>query len=347
MAIPKVFISSTCYDLNDVRDSLSGFIKSLGYEPILSENGDVFFHPDLHTHESCIKEITNCHLFIVIIGGRFGGSYVYDINKSIVNAEYYSAKSLNIPIFSFVKRSVYEDHRVYSKNKSNEEVVAKVIFPAIDKQETAVKIFNFIDEIRLSQSNNSIYSFDYAKEINEILRKQFAGMLYDFLLNRKHQDQIEKSNVLLDQLNTIVKRTEEIVENVYKKIEPEKAGEEIEKIETKVNAQRFIQRIVDGFNIVKFENIAEDQISNAIQESHWWLFLERLGGFTTYLVSPDGEATLSNPVSILFCEYTNIGLTIDGEMDRSEKIRNTKLTNSYAYLRKLPPKDIYDLMLSI
>jgi hypothetical protein len=49
MAIPRVFLSSTCYDLATVRDSLGNFIESIGFEPCLSDRGDVFYHPDLHT----------------------------------------------------------------------------------------------------------------------------------------------------------------------------------------------------------------------------------------------------------------------------------------------------------
>ena len=32
MATPKVFVSSTCFDLKEVRDSISRFIKSFGFE---------------------------------------------------------------------------------------------------------------------------------------------------------------------------------------------------------------------------------------------------------------------------------------------------------------------------
>ena len=76
MANPKVFISSTCFDLKEVRESLSRFVNGFGFDAVLSEHGDVFYHPDLHTHEACVHEVSNCQLFILLIGGRFGGSYV-------------------------------------------------------------------------------------------------------------------------------------------------------------------------------------------------------------------------------------------------------------------------------
>ena len=135
MAVPRVFLSSTCYDLAEVRDSLRSFIESNGFEPCLSERGDVFYHPDFHTHESCVNEISHCQLFVLLIGGRFGGNYVADISKSVVNAEYSAAKKLNIPVFTFVKRGVLEDDRVYQKNRSK-KIVKQIEFPSIEKQGT-------------------------------------------------------------------------------------------------------------------------------------------------------------------------------------------------------------------
>ena len=38
MAKPRVFISSTFYDLRQVRQDLDQFIMSLGYEPIRNED---------------------------------------------------------------------------------------------------------------------------------------------------------------------------------------------------------------------------------------------------------------------------------------------------------------------
>jgi len=93
MAIPRVFVASTCYDLKYIRENLKYFIKTLGYDPILSEEGSIFFDPSKHTHDSCLSEVSNCQLFVLIIGGRFGGKYK-DSPKSITNMEYEEAKKI-------------------------------------------------------------------------------------------------------------------------------------------------------------------------------------------------------------------------------------------------------------
>ena len=42
MARPRIFISSTFYDLKHVRYDLENFIRSLGYEPIMNDRGNIW-----------------------------------------------------------------------------------------------------------------------------------------------------------------------------------------------------------------------------------------------------------------------------------------------------------------
>ena len=41
MAKPRIFISSTFYDLRQIRSDIDLFIEGLGYEPIRNEEGDI------------------------------------------------------------------------------------------------------------------------------------------------------------------------------------------------------------------------------------------------------------------------------------------------------------------
>ena len=52
MAKPRVFISSTYYDLKHVRSSLENFVESLGFEAILSEKGSITYSHDIPLDES-------------------------------------------------------------------------------------------------------------------------------------------------------------------------------------------------------------------------------------------------------------------------------------------------------
>lgn len=253
MAFPKVFISSTCYDLGEVRDSLYSFIKSLYYEPVVSEKGDIFYHPDFHTHESCINEIENCDLFILIIGGRHGGSYVSDITKSIVNAEYEAAKRLERPVFTFVKQNVYDDHKLYQRNKSK-KIIDEIDFPSIEKDQHAKYIFEFINDVRLAKVNNGFFSFDYAKDIIELLGKQWSGMMYDFLNERNKLKNQSKTKTLLENISLANKKTEELIENIYKKLDEAKAPEVISNLDDEIKAQRFLNNVLKFYEIESFDS---------------------------------------------------------------------------------------------
>ncbi|MFK5895110.1 MAG: DUF4062 domain-containing protein [Pseudomonadota bacterium] len=106
MAAPRVFISSTFYDLKYVRDNLKYFVKTIGYEPVLSEEGSVFYNPVEHTHDACLSELPNCQILVLIIGGRYVGEF-HDKEHSITNAEYKEAVKLNIPVFALVDQQVH------------------------------------------------------------------------------------------------------------------------------------------------------------------------------------------------------------------------------------------------
>ena len=60
MARPRVFISSTFYDLKHVRASLDLFIEGLGYDSILSEKGDIAYTPDRALREQSVGHRTHC-----------------------------------------------------------------------------------------------------------------------------------------------------------------------------------------------------------------------------------------------------------------------------------------------
>ena len=59
MAKPKIFISSTYYDLKHIRFGLENFIKDFGYEPIVFEKGNITFHHDKPIDISCYDEVNN------------------------------------------------------------------------------------------------------------------------------------------------------------------------------------------------------------------------------------------------------------------------------------------------
>jgi hypothetical protein len=289
MASPKVFVSSTCFDLGEVREQLSRFIEQFGFEPVLSENGDVFYHPDLHTHDACIHEVSNCQLFILIIGGRFGGEYIADKTKSITNAEYIAAREKNIPVFTYIRKNVLSDHYFYIENRK-EEHASKIKYPNIEKQEHAIDIFNFIDDVRRSPTNNAFESFDTFPDMENHLRKQWAGMFFDFLKSREIKAQIDTTNHLIEGISLTSNKLEDLVKSILKSTIPDNAEQTIEDIDNKVEGENFITLIKNKFRIEKLENLEKDKLYNIELKKYWFEFLEETDNFrvmTEYDIDED------------------------------------------------------------
>ena len=72
MEKPRIFISSTFYDLRHIRADLDKFIESLGYEPIRNEEGDIPYGKEEELQSYCYKEISNVDILVSIIGSRYG-----------------------------------------------------------------------------------------------------------------------------------------------------------------------------------------------------------------------------------------------------------------------------------
>ncbi len=337
MAVPRLFVSSTCYDLNEIRDNLYSFIEQMGYIPVFSDKNDVFYHPDLHTHESCIKEIESCHIFVLVLGGRFGGNYVYDMDKSIVNAEYEAAKRLNIPIITFIKRDVHDQHLLYNKNKiDNPKTYQTFTYTSIDKPETADKIFSFIDTVRKADYNNGYFTFEYSREIKDILKKQLAGMFHDFLWNRMKEQEDVKTNRLLTDLTAIGKKTEEIMDLIYKKVDVEKAEETIARLELEKLARKFWNRL-NRLLSTSVSHLDGDELkvyATPKSNEEWYDFIARVGTSEVKEFKIDDSQTtkgLFHPVSKRFIPFE----AVHGELKKIDQDNASKLNEQFEAYKKL------------
>ncbi|MFQ1770443.1 DUF4062 domain-containing protein [Aeromonas veronii] len=309
MAAPKVFVSSTCFDLGEVREQLRRFIQSFGFEAVLSENGDVFYHPDLHTHESCIHEVSNCQLFILIIGGRFGGEYVTDKSKSITNAEYMAARESQIPIFTYIRRSVLSNHHIFQQNKKK-DFASEIEYPAIEKQEHALNIFSFIDDVRKAPTNNAFEGFDGFPEIENHLRKQWAGMFFDLLKSREVKSQIDATNHLIEGLSSSGRKLESLIKSLYLSSSEDDARREIDSIDVFSDVLSFFERAIRPHWTIKepypldTTKINAEPMSRIPIEGHsWHSYLVSLGLFEYEIFDFPGE---DEPEEVLsFCAGTH------------------------------------------
>lgn len=211
MATPRVFISSTCYDLKYIRENLKYFIRTIGYDPIMSEEGSIFYNPKQHTQDACLSEVPNCQIFVLIIGGRYG-TVLEGKDKSITNAEYKEAVGKKIPVFAIVEQGTYNDYFLYKENIKNDFIDEnKITYPSAD----STAIFEFIDEVRSNSINNAIVGFRDFSDIETYLKQQWAGMMFGFLLRESEEQRVAD---IMEHLLRINERVEYLSTQILKSV---------------------------------------------------------------------------------------------------------------------------------
>ena len=184
MAKPRVFISSTFYDLRQVRQDLDQFIMSLGYEPIRNEEGDIPYGKNAELEKYCYDEIKNCDILVSIIGGRLGSESV-TCPYSISQIELKTALKENKQIYIFIENSVLAEYQTYLLNKGNDQIKYKYV--------DSSKIYEFIEEVNKLKVNNNIKAFESTTDITKYLKEQFAGLFKRFL---DEQNKVKEANMI-------------------------------------------------------------------------------------------------------------------------------------------------------
>lgn len=171
MAAPRVFISSTYYDLRHVREDIGNFIKSMGYEPVMHDRGGVKYAQSETLEKSCYNELQNCDIVVCIIGNKYG-TQSQDSNLSITMTELISAINARKKIYIYILKEVYYENRTYLLNKNNGFNPASV---------DDIRIHEFIVEIKDNVKNHPIEPFENISDITDNLRSQFAGLFQRLL----------------------------------------------------------------------------------------------------------------------------------------------------------------------
>lgn len=224
MAKPRIFISSTFYDLQQIRLELDKFIESLGYEPIRNEEGDIPYDKEEKLEEYCYKEISNVDILVSIIGGRYGSQSSTDSGTastySITQREIITALENDKLVYLFIDKNVLTEYETYALNKGNNEVAYKYV--------DNVNIYKFIEEIKSRNRNNNIKAFETADDIKLYLREQFAGLFKQYILDAERM----KEQRVISDINDTAKVLRGLVD--YLKESKKGESEDLNKI-IKVN----------------------------------------------------------------------------------------------------------------
>lgn len=132
----KVFLSSTCYDLADVRAVLEGYLQCHGHTPLLSDRHSFPIDPGMHRHDICVQQVSTADLFVLVVDRRYGAPYERNKDISITHAEF-SAAAGKVPMIAFVRRSAWDERNTFRANPS-------LKLTAVDNPKT----FKLLDEVQ-------------------------------------------------------------------------------------------------------------------------------------------------------------------------------------------------------
>jgi hypothetical protein len=260
MAKPRIFISSTFYDLKHIRSSLENFIDLLGYESVLSEKGSIAYNPDIALDESCYREVQSCDILVLIIGGRYGSAAssedadnlneFYDRYESITKLEYENAVKQDIPVYILIEKSVFSEYDTFKRNRENKDIR----YAHVD----SINIFIFIDKILNQPRNNPIHQFEKHADIEIWLKQQWAGLFQDLIKKRKTQAEISQLSSEVKELSNINTTLKRYLEEIVSKTDIVKGSEIIEEEEERMTKERMTNRLMSN---PFFKDLLEDTIT--------------------------------------------------------------------------------------
>jgi Domain of unknown function (DUF4062) len=168
----KIFLSSTIYDLEDIRSGVSEELKKDGHEIIASDEGTVIIKSGKHSYDQCLDNVSSCDCLIAIIGGRFGGKYSFDSERSITEAEIEKAYEEGKSVFVFVRKTVWDNRAYqYGEGRGKEGIPYKAVEHIVEDPE----VLYLIDRIRRKPQDNWIFRFNSQADLLIQIRCQIKS----------------------------------------------------------------------------------------------------------------------------------------------------------------------------
>lgn len=218
---PRIFVSSTFYDLKYVREDISNFIKAHDFEPIMFEDGDIGYTPGKALDTSCYETMKSADMVVLIIGGNYGSRATKTSNEdgefdeyiSVTRKEFQTAVEQGLPIFTFIESSVYSEYNVYELNREHINQ-SKERFKFSSTKD--INVFSFISEIK-SIGNISITEFSKPSEIKDFLGKQWSDMFKNYLKFLREQEEYKKTHDSIDELKSAINEMQILVNGMFEK----------------------------------------------------------------------------------------------------------------------------------
>jgi hypothetical protein len=213
--IPRIFVSSAHYGLEDLRASLKQALEDFGTDPkVSSELGFQVTEPNLPPYAQCIRVLEECALVVGVIDARYGtkfqkwGKYKEYENLSPTHGEIRHALNKGIPLNVFVRKPVWVHYSSYREAKKAGGVFA----PPKGFEE---KTFQLLEEVKLADPAPWIEPFDDVRDIIRALKSRLLGYA-SVGLSLGYRVTQELDPVLRDAILTLDPQQRKILERVIK-----------------------------------------------------------------------------------------------------------------------------------
>lgn len=171
----RVFVSSTVYDLIDIRAEIAELLRSLGISPVLSDDklSDFILKHDASSIEACLVNVESSDAVIIVLDKRYGPSLKsagFD-DLSATHLEYRHAVKLGKPIHFYVRDRLEADAALWKKNGRREDVSLSWI------DEKNVRLFEILEEHRQltsdSTKSNWYSAFNNSVDLKKSIQQRF------------------------------------------------------------------------------------------------------------------------------------------------------------------------------
>jgi Domain of unknown function (DUF4062) len=175
----RVFVSSTIYDLIDIRAELESLLRELGVTPVMSDDklSDFNLTFDANSIETCLLNVESSDAVIVILDQRYGprlGKHGFD-DVSATHLEYRSARKHGKPIYFYVRDRLEADFNIRHKNKSIDDVKLSWVLPC------DVGLLDFLCEHRELRRDSSAHNwfslFTTSRDLKAAVRRHFEPVI--------------------------------------------------------------------------------------------------------------------------------------------------------------------------
>ena len=113
----RIFLSSTCVDLVDLRSGLKESLEEMGYEVWVSEFPGFPVDSSLHSHDNCLRNVEQADQYVLIVNDRYGALYegtAYEKRPiSLTRHEYERALECDKKIRVLVRESIWNQRKVF------------------------------------------------------------------------------------------------------------------------------------------------------------------------------------------------------------------------------------------